>query len=198
MHNTRLVAAMATLLVFSAQAASIDPMSIEGVKAGSSGAARKSLEVQLAKADALGTVYLNQSFSDKTASLPAGWRVPSWNTAKGTVTIDSITGNLLIDGTKAPSTSLTAVLLPATLEGLSNYRVDVEFTIDAAIDGNRWGSVMYRTSPTAVSPANEPYQQFAIRQNATGSSGTEFALRKAGGWTVQNAKPFTASCGTRA
>lgn len=189
MQNTTLLAAMASLLVFSAQAATIDPAAVAGFKAGSAGTARMALEAKLAKADVQGQVYIDQSFTDKAVTtLPAGWRKPGWN--NGTVALDPATGNLLIDGRVAP-TNMTGLMLPTSLEGLSNYRVDVEFTIDAVTDAARWVSVMYRTSPETATIAFDPYHQFAIRQNAVATSGTEFALRKNGVWTVQNAKPFT-------
>lgn len=149
----------------------------------------QALEARLAKADPQGQVYLDKVFNDKAATgLPAGWRTPGWN--KGTAAIDAATGNLLIDGT-ANDTSMTAVMLPVELETLSNYRIDMEFTFDKVNSNTRWGSVMYRSSAEGGSPAYEPYHQFAIRQNATASNGTEFAFRKAGAWSVNSTKAFT-------
>ncbi|GAB2822761.1 hypothetical protein GCM10027276_26280 [Comamonas piscis] len=151
--------------------------------------ARQALEAKLAVADPQGQVYVDHVFSNKTATaLPAGWRTASWN--KGTASIEASTGNLLIDGRKDNS-AMTAVLLPVALESLSNYRVDMEFSFELPANSSRWGSVMYRTSPSTTTPAHEPYYQFAIRQTATASAGTEFAFRNAGAWSVQATKPFT-------
>lgn len=129
-------------------------------------------------------VLLEESFEGLTA-LPAGWRLKSNNV--GTVAVQD--GSLFIDG-RAHSTNMTAVLLPQSLEALSNYRIDVVFTFGAANNNARWGSVMYRTSSDSATPVNEPYYQFAIRQNATASNGTEFALRKNGGWNVQGTHAY--------
>jgi glycerophosphoryl diester phosphodiesterase len=151
--------------------------------------ARQALEAKLAVADPQGQVYVNHVFSDKAATaLPAGWRAATWN--KGTASIDASTGNLLING-KADNTAMTAVLLPVALESLSNYRVDMEFSFEQPNNTARWGSVMYRTSPSTTTPAHEPYYQFAVRQAATANNGTEFAYRNAGKWAVQGTKPFT-------
>lgn len=181
MQRVKLATAMATLLAFSAQAAN-NNTAIAG-NAGSATAAGMAL-----KAAAQEQVYIDQVFDNTAAALPEGWRKPNWN--KGTVSIDSATGNLLVDG-RAHSTSMTALMLPAELESLSNYRVEMEFTIDAANDAARWVSVMYRTSPESAAIAFDPYHQFAIRQNAVASNGTEFAYRNNGGWNVQSTKPFT-------
>lgn len=129
-------------------------------------------------------VLLEESFDGLTA-LPAGWRLKSNNV--GTVSVQD--GSLFIDG-RAHSTNMTAVLLPQSLEALSNYRIDVVFTFGAANNNGRWGSVMYRTSSDSATPVNEPYYQFAIRQNAMASNGTEFALRRAGGWNVQGTHAY--------
>ncbi|MBF5006127.1 glycerophosphodiester phosphodiesterase family protein [Diaphorobacter caeni] len=182
MQRTTLVAAMAAMLAFSVQAANPDAVM--------TGAARKALELKLTQADAQGQVYIQQSFTNPgETSLPTGWRKPGWN--KGTVALDPTTGNLLIDG-RANGTQMTGLMLPAALESLSNYRVDVEYTIDATLnnDAARWVSVMYRTSPETGAIAYDPYHQFAIRQNAAASNGTEFALRTGGNWRVESIKPF--------
>ncbi|MGB3067780.1 MAG: IPTL-CTERM sorting domain-containing protein [Ottowia sp.] len=185
MQNPKLLAAMAALLSFpvhtalAADLAGTRSAPVQRVSA-------KSLQV---KADAVATVYVDQSFSNPAATgLPSGWRTPAWN--KGSVSIEPATGNLIIDG-RADSYNMTAAILPADLEGLSNYRVDVEFTMDAANDTGRWMSVMYRTSPASGTIAHEPYHQFALRQNAAASNGTEFAYRNGGSWSVQSTKAFT-------
>ncbi|MDR0259452.1 MAG: IPTL-CTERM sorting domain-containing protein [Comamonas sp.] len=173
---------MASLLIFTTQTTVAADLSVQ-TQAG------QALEAKLAVADPQGKVYVDQVFNNKTATaLPAGWRPASWN--KGTASIEASTGNLLIDGRK-DSNAMTAVLLPVELENLSNYRVDVEFSLEKQNNATRWGSVMYRTSPSTNSPAHEPYYQFAVRQTATADSGTEFALRKAAGWSVLAKKAFT-------
>ena len=126
--------------------------------------------------------YLDQTFAGLSA-LPEGWTKPVAN--KGTVEVRD--GHLFIDG-RAHATQMTAVSLPESLQKLSNYRIDVDFTIEAATDSKRWASVMYRTSAT---PTMEPYYQMAMRQEATAANGTEFAFRNAGGWNVSSTKPFT-------
>ncbi len=173
---------MASLLILTTQTTVAADLSVQTQ-------ASQALEAKLAVADPQGQVYAEHVFNDKTATaLPAGWRPASWN--KGTASIEASTGNLLIDGRK-DSNAMTAVLLPIELENLSNYRVDVEFSLEKQNNATRWGSVMYRTSPSTNSPAHEPYYQFAVRQTATADSGTEFALRKAAGWSVLAKKAFT-------
>lgn len=182
MRRLPLVAAMASLLILTTQTTVAADLSVQTQ-------ASQALEAKLAVADPQGQVYAEHVFNDKTATaLPAGWRPASWN--KGTASIEASTGNLLIDGRK-DSNAMTAVLLPIELENLSNYRVDVEFSLEKQNNATRWGSVMYRTSPSTNSPAHEPYYQFAVRQTATADSGTEFALRKAAGWSVLAKKAFT-------
>ena len=130
-------------------------------------------------------VLLDQSFAGLSA-LPAGWTLPSNN--QGTVSVAD--GMLLIDG-RAHSSLMTAVMLPARFEQLSNYRIDVVFTFSQPNNTSRWGSVMYRAGLASATVAHEPYYQFAIRQAATAANGTEFALRKNNGWNVQGTKAFS-------
>ena len=163
-----------------------------GTQANSPADARVALEAKLLVADARGAVYVDKWFNDNAAGLPKRWRVPSSNL--GAVSIDPGNGNLLIDG-RASRAGLTALMLPARLEDLANYRVDVEFSIDGTADNDlsRWVSVMYRTSPQAGAMASDTYHQFAIRRDATAGNGTEFAMRKDGAWTVQSIQPFSQS-----
>ncbi|MBH1965808.1 MAG: IPTL-CTERM sorting domain-containing protein [Comamonadaceae bacterium] len=186
MRRPPLAAAMASLLCFSMPSTfAADSLALSGTQqARTSGAS-------LAKAGPTDQVYLDQSFTNAAVtSLPTGWRLPGWN--RGTVGLEAATGNLMIDG-RASSSAMTALMLPSTLETLSNYRIDMEFTIDAALnnDATRWISVMYRASAATGTVAFEPYHQFAIRQNATANNGTEFALRRAAAWTVSSTKSFT-------
>lgn len=129
-------------------------------------------------------VLLDESFEGLSA-LPTGWTLPAAN--RGTVSVRD--GSLFIDG-RAHSSQMTAVMLPAALQDLSNYRIDVVFTFSDANNASRWGSVMYRSAPASATIAHEPYYQFAIRQAATAANGTEFALRKNGQWNVQATKAF--------
>ena len=130
-------------------------------------------------------VLLEQSFAGLSA-LPAGWTVPSNN--RGTVSVAD--GALVIDG-RAHSSLMTAVMLPAQFEQMSNYRIDVAFTFAQANNTSRWGSVMYRAGLAGATVPHEPYYQFAIRQAATAANGTEFALRRNNGWNVQGTKAFS-------
>lgn len=130
-------------------------------------------------------VLLEQSFAGLSA-LPAGWSLPANN--RGTVSVAD--GELVIDG-RAHSSLMTAVMLPARLEALSNYRIDVVFTFAQPNNSSRWGSVMYRAGPANAAIPHEPYYQFAIRQAATAANGTEFALRRNNGWNVQGTKAFS-------
>jgi hypothetical protein len=130
-------------------------------------------------------VLLEQSFAGLSA-LPAGWTVPSNN--RGTVSVAD--GALVIDG-RAHSSLMTAVMLPAQFEQMSNYRIDVAFTFAQPNNASRWGSVMYRAGLAGATVPHEPYYQFAIRQAATAANGTEFALRRNNGWNVQGTKAFS-------
>ena len=130
-------------------------------------------------------VYLEESFEGLTA-LPAGWSALAAN--RGTVAVRN--GSLYIDG-RANDTAMTSVALPASLQELSNYRIDVVFTLESPNNTGRWGSVMYRTSSANGTIAYDPYYQFAIRANATAANGTEFALRKGGSWAVAGTKAFS-------
>lgn len=130
-------------------------------------------------------VYVDESFDGLTA-LPAGWTTPAAN--RGTVSVRD--GSLYIDG-RAHSSEMTAVVLPAALQALGNYRIDAQFTIDSPNNATRWASVMYRTSAADNTRPYDPYYQFAVRVTATAANGTEFALRKAGQWAVGGTKAFS-------
>ncbi len=130
-------------------------------------------------------VYIDESFDGLTA-LPAGWTTPAAN--RGTVAVRD--GSLFIDG-RAHSSEMTAVVLPAALQELSNYRIDAQFTIESPNNLTRWASVMYRTSAADNARPYDPYYQFAVRVTATASNGTEFAQRKNGQWLVTGTKAFS-------
>lgn len=130
-------------------------------------------------------VYIDESFEGLSA-LPAGWTTLAAN--RGTVSVRD--GSLYIDG-RAHNTEMTAVALPAALQAQGNYRIDVQFTLESPNNTGRWGSVMYRTSSASNTIPYDPYYQFAIRADATANNGTEFALRKAGAWTVAGTKAYS-------
>jgi glycerophosphoryl diester phosphodiesterase len=134
--------------------------------------------------DPVAEVYIDESFEGLSA-LPAGWTTLAAN--RGTVSVRG--GSLYIDG-RAHDTQMTAVALPASLQALGNYRVDVQFTLESPNNSGRWGSVMYRTSAANGTIPYDPYYQFAIRADATANNGTEFALRKGGAWTVGGTKAY--------
>lgn len=179
MRYLPLVAALASVLSFSLQTTAIAASSHTILKRATKATA----------SEAQGQVYLNETFAGVTdGALPANWRTS--NLAAGT-SAKVMGNNLIIDG-KANAYGMTGVMLPASLENLSNYRIDVEFTIDDAANDSRWVSVMYRASPAGTKNLFEPYYQFAMRQNATASAGTEFAYRTAAsGWDVRGTAPFT-------
>lgn len=130
-------------------------------------------------------IYLDESFEGLTA-LPAGWSALAAN--RGTVAVRN--GSLYIDG-RANDTAMTSVALPAALQELGNYRIDMVFTLESPNNTGRWGSVMYRTSSASGTIPYDPYYQFAIRANAAAANGTEFALRKGGSWAVAGTKAFS-------
>ncbi|MEG0974145.1 MAG: IPTL-CTERM sorting domain-containing protein [Comamonas sp.] len=177
MQNAKLIAAMATLLTCTTSivhAADADAPSAQSIS-------------QQKSASAQGAVLLTETFDTVAkGELPAGWRQAAWNV--GTAYVED--GSLIIDGRKH-GTNMTAVLLPESLETLSNYRIDVRFSFDEAINATRWGSVMYRTSAASNVPAHEPYFQFAIRKTATANNGLELAYRNKGGWQIGKTKAFT-------
>lgn len=126
-------------------------------------------------------VYLEEDFN-AGAALPEGWQPLAGN--EGTVAVRG--GSLYIDG-RAHSTRMTAVNLPVSLQGRANYRIEVDFTIEAAVNNKRWAAIVYRNAAT---PTMEPYHQMAVRQNAADAVGTEFALRQGGEWSVISARSF--------
>src|SRR5690606_14220663 len=114
MRHLPLVAALASVLSFSVH--------IPALAAGSQTHLR--LVAKAAAPEAQGQVYLNETFTGVAdGALPANWRALDF--AQGTSA--KVVGNhLIIDG-KANLYGMTGVMLPATLDNLSNYRVDVEF-----------------------------------------------------------------------
>ncbi|MET1116458.1 MAG: family 16 glycoside hydrolase, partial [Comamonas sp.] len=135
--------------------------------------------------DPVAEVYIDESF-DGLSALPAGWTALAAN--RGTVSVRG--GSLYIDG-RAHDSQMTSVALPASLQALDNYRIDVQFTLESPNNAGRWGSVMYRTASVDSTIPYDPYYQFAIRANATTANGTEFALRKSGAWAVAGTRAFS-------
>ena len=135
-------------------------------------------------AQQLKTLY-QQSFVQQKI-IPQGWRIPGNNA--GNVYVEN--GILHIDG-RANSVSPTSILLPQNLEKQQNYRIDLEFTLDQAVNNSRWGSVIYDVTETqGVIPSS--YYQFTLRTDTTAKNGTEFGRHKSNGqWEVSETKAFS-------
>lgn len=132
----------------------------------------------------LKTLYQQSFVQQKT--IPQGWRIPGNNA--GNVYVEN--GMLHIDG-RANSVSPTSILLPQNLEKQQNYRIDLEFTLDQAVNNSRWGSVIYDVTETqGVIPSS--YYQFTLRTDTTAKNGTEFGRHKGNGqWEVSETKAFS-------
>lgn len=132
----------------------------------------------------LKTLYQQSFVQQKT--IPQGWRIPGNNT--GNVYVEN--GILHIDG-RANSVSPTSILLPQNLEKQQNYRIDLEFTLDQAVNNSRWGSVIYDVTETqGVIPSS--YYQFTLRTDTIAKNGTEFGRHKGNGqWEVSETKAFS-------
>ena len=130
-------------------------------------------------------IYLQLDFAQQ-ASIPSGWRIPGNNA--GNIFIRD--GFLQIDGHQS-AMQTTSILLPAELAKLQNYRIDVEFSLDQAVNPSRWSSVIYDV--TAVKGfIPEQYYQFTIRTDAAAKNGTEFGQRKTNGqWNVIETQAFS-------
>ncbi|ENU60097.1 Glycerophosphoryl diester phosphodiesterase [Acinetobacter guillouiae MSP4-18] len=135
-------------------------------------------------AQPLKTLYQQSFVQQKT--IPQGWRIPGNNA--GNVYVEN--GMLHIDG-RANSVSPTSILLPQNLEKQQNYRIDLEFTLDQAVNNSRWGSVIYDVTETqGVIPSS--YYQFTLRTDTTAKNGTEFGRHKSNGqWEVSETKAFS-------
>ena len=132
----------------------------------------------------LKTLYQQSFVQQKT--IPQGWRIPGNNA--GNIYVEN--GMLHIDG-RANSVSSTSILLPQNLEKQQNYRIDLEFTLDQAVNNSRWGSVIYDVTETqGVIPSS--YYQFTLRTDTTAKNGTEFGRHKSNGqWEVSETKAFS-------
>ncbi|MFW1735102.1 MULTISPECIES: glycerophosphodiester phosphodiesterase family protein [unclassified Acinetobacter] len=135
-------------------------------------------------AQQLKTLYQQSFVQQKT--IPQRWRIPGNNA--GNVYVEN--GMLHIDG-RANSVSPTSILLPQNLEKQQNYRIDLEFTLDQAVNNSRWGSVIYDVTETqGVIPSS--YYQFTLRTDTTAKNGTEFGRHKSNGqWEVSETKAFS-------
>ena len=131
------------------------------------------------------TTLLEEDF-EKLKMLPSGWRIPGNNA--GNISLQD--GFLLLDG-RSSSMTPTSILLPKDLEKVQNYRIDVDFTLDQALNNTRWGSIIYDVVETqGVIPIQ--YYQFTIRADAAAKNGTEFGRKqKNGQWNVQAIAPFS-------
>lgn len=130
-------------------------------------------------------VLYQQDFT-RQKSIPQGWRIPGNNA--GNVYVEN--GVLNIDG-RANAMQTTSILLPQNLEKQQNYRIDLEFSLDQALNNSRWGSVIYDvTEAQGVIPSR--YYQFTLRADTTAKNGTEFGRRKTNGqWELLETKAFS-------
>ena len=141
----------------------------------------------------LNTTAISQS--NKTAvqldfaqqpNIPSGWRIPGNNA--GNIFIQD--GFLQLDGRQS-AIQTTSILLPIELAKLQNYRIDIEFALDQAVNPSRWGSVIYDVT-AAKGFIPEQYYQFTIRADAAAKNGTEFGQRKKNGqWNVIETHVFS-------
>ncbi|OTG64325.1 glycerophosphodiester phosphodiesterase [Acinetobacter silvestris] len=134
---------------------------------------------------ALGKTYAQVNFEQQKI-IPQGWRVPGNNA--GNIFIRD--GFLHIDARKS-ATQTTSILLPTELANLQNYRIDVEFTLDQAVNPSRWGSVIYDVV-AAQGFIPKKYYQLTLRADTAAKNGTEFGNRKINGqWNVIETKEFS-------
>lgn len=130
-------------------------------------------------------ILYQQNFAQQK-NIPQGWRIPGNNA--GNIYIQN--GVLMLDGRSNPLHT-TSILLPQSLEKQQNYRIDVEFSIDQAVNNSRWGSVIYDVTETQGVIPNS-YYQFTMRTDTTAKNGTEFGRRKSNGqWDVIDTKAFS-------
>ncbi|OTG85075.1 glycerophosphodiester phosphodiesterase family protein [Acinetobacter sp. ANC 4648] len=138
----------------------------------------------VAIASALAKKHVQINF-EQQKMIPQGWRVPGNNV--GNIFIQD--GFLHIDGRKS-TMQTTSILLPTELAKLQNYRIDMEFTLDQAVNPSRWGSVIYDIVATQGFIPKK-YYQFTVRADTAAKNGTEFGNRKANGqWNVIESKAF--------
>ena len=116
-------------------------------------------------------VLLDENF-DKWTALSGDWIQPKNNA--GQVYLEN--GDLYIDG-RAHSTQMTTLHLPEKFQQLRNYRIDMEFSFEEALNEARWGSIIYRGADQFADPSFTPYYQFAMRVATTSASGPELSLR---------------------
>ncbi len=118
-------------------------------------------------------VILTENFEQtEDGLLPEGWDLI---TNFGEAYVQD--GYLYVDGT-VDDYAGTTISMPQELAGYSDYRIDVDFTIDEANNTSRWVGFKYRIS------GSEPYYHMAIRQNATASNGTELTFRYNNSWNI--------------
>lgn len=95
-------------------------------------------------------VLLDENF-DKWTALSGDWIQPKNNA--GQVYLEN--GDLYIDG-RAHSTQMTTLLLPEKFQQLRNYRIDMEFSFEEALNEARWGSIIYRGADQFADPSFTP------------------------------------------
>ncbi|MDR9829532.1 glycerophosphodiester phosphodiesterase family protein [Vibrio sp. FNV 38] len=118
-------------------------------------------------------VIFTENFEQtENGQLPEGWDLI---TNFGEAYVQD--GHLYLDGT-VDDYSGTTISMPQELAGYSDYRIDIDFTIDEANSPSRWVGFKYRIS------GNEPYYHMAIRQNAMAGNGTELTFRYNNSWNI--------------
>ena len=136
-------------------------------------------------------------FKDDFSSHPAGGWVAGYRLGdcQPYATVGMIDGRMVIDSTNpnASATGLTTIFMPASLDCIQDFVLEADFTILAAKDASRWGSLIYRAvsnGKTGQGEIGKPYMQMAIRQNATAGNGVEYAIWN-GGFSVPTANSWS-------
>ena len=138
-------------------------------------------------------------FKDDFSSHPAGGWAADYRLGdcQPYATVGVIDGKMVIDSTNpnASGTGLTTVFMPASLDCIQDFVLEADFTILAAKDATRWGSLIYRAvsnGKTGQGEIGKPYMQMAIRQNATAGNGVEYAIWN-GGFSVPTTAAWSES-----
>lgn len=112
-------------------------------------------------------VYNEDFNSTPNGELPAGWYVQMIQGGKTAAVTD---GALIVDGTGSDG-GRTLVRMPVAYRYTTDFVFEADFTITAANNTSRWGSLAFR-----MGEGSDPtYHQMAVRQLTTESNGVEFA-----------------------
>lgn len=129
-------------------------------------------------------------FKDDFSSHPSGGWASGYRLGECQpyATVGVVNGRMEIDSTNpnASATGLTTIFMPESLDCIQDFVLEADFTILAAKDSARWGSLIYRAvtnGKTGQGDIGKPYMQMAIRQNATAGNGVEYAIWN-GGFSV--------------